>query len=122
MNVSIAPAGAPNGRSSADEKSRTTGSTASKADVARVSCSSGPLMPDVGMSLAGCQLASATVPPISATPTWNAPTQSGTDPDVGRATRDRQWSCGLQRLVTAVYPIPQSRTPFSDGARHEVAF
>ncbi len=55
MNVSKEPVvGAPNGLSSAVAKSRTTGSTASKADVALVSCSSVPLIPDVGMRRAGC--------------------------------------------------------------------
>lgn len=49
---------APRGRSSADAKSRTTGKTASNAEVARVSCSSGPLIPDVGIKRAGCHVSS----------------------------------------------------------------
>ncbi len=60
MKVSIVPAGAPNGRNKSNPKSLTIGSTARSADVARVSCSSGPVIPEVGMSLAGCHVSSAT--------------------------------------------------------------
>jgi hypothetical protein len=65
MNVSSVPVvGAPNCLSRLPAKSRTAGSTASRADVARVSCSSVPLMPDVGISRAGCHVSSFTWPSL----------------------------------------------------------
>ena len=63
MYVSTGPAGAPNGAVTARPNSRTADITASRADVARRSCSSAPLMPDVGISRASCQLSSDTSPP-----------------------------------------------------------
>jgi hypothetical protein len=59
MKVSTLPAGAPRGRIRPRPKSRTALITASSADVARRSCSSAPLIPDVGINLAACQDESA---------------------------------------------------------------
>src|SRR4051812_31463692 len=61
MKVCTLPAGAPSGCSSDRPNSRTAVMTASKAEVARRSCSSAPLMPDVGISRASCQVSSAIV-------------------------------------------------------------
>ena len=63
MKVSTVPAGAPSGPVNARPNSRTAVITASSADVARRSCSSAPLIPDVGISRAWCQLSSLTSPP-----------------------------------------------------------
>jgi hypothetical protein len=66
MKVSRAPAGAPRGAVIARPNSFTEVITARSADVARRSCSSAPLIPDVGMSRAACQVSSAIfVPPVS---------------------------------------------------------
>src|SRR3954451_1131378 len=54
------PAGAPNGLRNARPNSLTAPSTASSADVARLSCSSAPLIPEVGINLASCHDSSAT--------------------------------------------------------------
>src|SRR5690554_7498369 len=55
MNVSSFPAGAPSGPVSARPNSFTDAMTARSAEVARRSCSSAPLIPDVGMRRAACQ-------------------------------------------------------------------
>ncbi len=59
MKVSTGPAGAPYGWVNDLPNSRTAVMTASRAEVARRSCSSAPLMPDVGMSRAASQVSSA---------------------------------------------------------------
>ena len=67
------PVGAPSGFSSERPCSRAALSTASNAEVARRSCSSAPLIPDVGISRASRRFSSATDIPV---PVWaDAPSQ-----------------------------------------------
>src|SRR4051812_20555861 len=59
MNVSTNPADAPRRPVTDRPNSRTDASTASSADVPRRSCSSGPVIPEVGINRAACQVSSA---------------------------------------------------------------